>query len=387
MSLRVVEGSTLEINEKFVDDFNDPYIPAEGQAGPEVKILDVRGDRPELVLSKYASPDPSEPGNWQVALGVPVLDLTELTDFNVVWSLIDEDHNTHRIKHVLQVEPSSQNRVTDIVLLVKDRNNKLNFSLPFPYDPLDYEVKIDFFKGNKPLIDDLDIEDASVNIRKGRELTRVQLPAVVDKSTFEPHTLIVHVTELTQGIESSLTYKVWCVTPQVMVAASMVEDHINKARLENVIPELEYTQQDLILYLYRGLQLFNGLLPRLTAFNGMNMQGIILNAWVTCSSYYALSAQLQAEGSMAYDFSGQSVSFNVDRSPSIEAALGRIESQIDQNVKPVKVLLGKAGIVSGDGSQGSKYISGAQNFGMLGVTQSPTTIHSLRLRTPRVRRV
>lgn len=387
MSLRVTEGQTLEVKELFVDDFNDPYIPAEGQPGPEVKILDVRGDKPELVVTKFATADPSQVGNWQVDLGVPVLDLTDVTDFQVVWSLIDEDHNTHRIKHVLQVEPSSQNRVTDILVILKPRNNKLSFSLPIPYDDSKHTGMIDLYKGNNVLIDELDMADASVTIRPGRELTRVELPAVVDNSNFEPHTLLVTITDTVTTLESTYTYKVWAITPQVMAAASLVEDHINKARLDNVIPELEYTQQDLIQYLYRGLNMFNVLPPRLTAFTGMDMKGIILNCWVTCSSYYALASQLQAEGAMAFDFSGQSVSFNVDRSPSIEAALGRIETQINDTVKPAKVLLAKAGVISGSGAQGDKYISGAQSFGLLGVSQSPTTKLGLKLNTPRIRKL
>lgn len=387
MSLRVVEGQTLEVQELFVDDFNDPYIPAEGQPGPEVKLFDIRGDKPELVVSKFATADPSQVGNWQVDLGVPVLDLTDLTDFKVVWSLIDEDHNTHRIQHVLQVEPSSQNRVTDIVLVMKPRGNKISFSMPIPWDETVWEGTIDLYKGNTALIDELSMTDPTVSIRPGRELSRVTLPAAVDAKNLEPHTLLVTLTNIATGTEETLTYKIWVVTPQAMVAASMVEDHINKARLQNVIPELEYTQQDLIQYLYRGLNMFNVLPPRLTAFNGTDMKGIILNCWVTCSSYYALAAQLQAEGSMAYDFSGQSVSFNVDRSPSIEAALGRIESQIDQTVKPAKVLLAKAGVISGSGSQGDKYISGAQSFGTLGITQSPTTKLGLKLNTPRIRKL
>lgn len=98
-----------------------------------------------------------------------------------------------------------------------------------------------------------------------------------------------------------------------------------------------------------------------------------MDAWLQCSSYYALSAQLQAEGAMAFDYSGAETQLNVDRTPSIEAALGRVESALTEYVKPMKTLLGRAGVVSGDGSQGGRFIDGSSQIGALSLTNSPTT--------------
>lgn len=382
--LRVVEGETLSIKESFLDEFDEPLQPAEGSAGPEVTLFDTRGEKPLVVAQVTATPD-AIPGHWSVDLGVPVLDLQDLTQFMVMWKFTDDEYGIHRTKHPLLVEPSAQNRITDIVIQVKP-GAKLVFFLPFPYDENRHDVSISLSKGNTYLINELDIADPTVKTRAGQEMTKVTMPAVLDPKNLEPHVLTVDYDDIGSARQDTLTFKVWAVTPQVLVAASMVEDHINKARLQNVIPELEYTQQDLVLYLYRGLNMFNQLAPRITAFSGMNMQGVILHSWVTCATYYALAAQLQAEGAMAFDFAGQTVNFNVDRSPSIEAALGRIEQQISEQVRETKKLLAKANVIQGDGSQGSRLISGAQTFGKLGITNSPVTKFSLSARTPRVRR-
>ena len=383
-TLRVVEGETLAIKESFLDEFEEPLQPAEGSAGPEVVLFDIRGEKPSIVAQVTATPD-DIPGNWAVDLGVPILDLRDLTEFRVLWKFVDDELDTHRVKHPLMVEPSAQNRVTDII--VQSRTGaKLNFFLPFPYDEDEHIVTMTLSKGNDYLIDGLDITDPTVKTRVGQEMTKVSLPAVLNDNNLEPHILIVDYEHVNTGRVESMSYKVWAVKPQVLVAASMIEDHINKARLQNVIPELEYTQQDIITYLHRGLMLFNQLAPRLTAFTGMNMQGVILQAWVICSTYYALSAQLQAEGAMAFDFSGQTVNLNVDRSPSIEAALGRIETQISEHVRETKKLLAKANVISGDGSQGARLISGATTFGKLGITNSPVTKFGLSARVPTVRR-
>src|SRR5690606_17640747 len=201
----------------------------------------------------------------------------------------------------------------------------------------------------------------------------VDMPAVVGQPQMYPLSLLVRHKPLNKRVHDTYTYKVWAVTPQILLAARQLEDFINKARLENIIPELEYTQADLLECLARGLSYFNGLQPTITNFTGTNMQGHLLDAWLTCSAMYALGAQIQAEGALAFDFGGQTTSLNIDRTPAIESALGRIESQIENSVKPLKKLLAKAGVIAGDGSQGGQFIDGSGAIGMLSITNSPTT--------------
>lgn len=82
--------------------------------------------------------------------------------------------------------------------------------------------------------------------------------------------------------------------------------------------------------------------------------------------------QYMAEGSLAFDFSGQSVSLNIDRTQYIESMLGRLDSMVENEVKPLKKLLGKYGISTGDGGIGNKAI-GANAFGITTLTRAPTT--------------
>ena len=103
------------------------------------------------------------------------------------------------------------------------------------------------------------------------------------------------------------------------------------------------------------------------------MQGPLLNSWLICSCYYALGAQLQAEGALAFDFGGQTVSLNVDRTPAIESALGRIENEVENTVKPFKKLLGRTGILSGDGSAGGQFMDTSRALGVLGLSNTPLT--------------
>lgn len=392
--ITAVEGQTVALIEQFIDEFDDPLELANNEAGPLVRIYD---DQKDLIIEAIAVPDPSgQPGDWSATISLPKMGLSDKKQFLASWSFRTSDGDIHRSKQALFVEPDSESRESDVVVIVgRDRTMQVLLPVQFtaPIDKREADVVnglpavpavsgdsliFHMYRNNEALFGEgLDVADPNSGIKLTVQMgkTVATLPAIVGKAKLEAILLLVEYRKFGMQMPTSFSYKVWPITPQVLVAASQMEDFINKARLANVIPELDYTQADLIQYLQRGLSLFNSLAPHTSNFDGTNMQGPILDAWLQCSAYYALAAQLQAEGALAFDFSGQSVSLNVDRTPSIESALGRIESAIEQNVKPFKKLLAKAGVLSGDGSAGGQNINGANHLGTLGLTNAPTTRH------------
>lgn len=384
-----VEGSTVVAKEVFLDDItHDPYELSNAEQGPIVRLFDADNN---IIAEQIAIPDHEGPvGSWASTIPVPKMGLRNRVELRLVWQFRTEDNDIHRSTQVCFVEPATEGRDTDIVVIV-GRDATMQINVPFGFNPSIPEIPADLTKGtpaipavprdevqfflyrnNIPLYEYLPHTDSSITYSTSANRTTFNIPAVVGEAKLEPLLCIVEYFQQGQTRQNFI-YKVWPVTPQMLVAASQVEDFINKARVENVIPELEYTQADLLQYLQRGLNLFNSLAPHITSFNGVNMQGPILECWVTCSCYYALASQLQAEGALAFDFSGQTVNLNIDRTPAIEGALGRVESAIENFVKPFKKLLSKAGILSGDGSDGGKYINGSRSLGSLSVINAPTT--------------
>jgi hypothetical protein len=156
----------------------------------------------------------------------------------------------------------------------------------------------------------------------------------------------------------------------------MLSEYVNKARVKNVIPELDFTTSDFLLYLWRGLNLFNSFPPLVTGFTGTAMSGALLDAWIVCSSHCLLSAQIQAEGASAFNFSGQSVTFDVDRTGFIESALGRLDATIDNTVKPFKKQLVKSGATGGPGNISSSALSYGRAFGRVFLTNNPISMRN-----------
>lgn len=369
--MRVIEGETATLTQVFLRPDGDPMLPLDFSHGPLITGLDPDG---EIIIESNAIPD-GAPGTWSTTFAVPVLGLRDEITVTVIWYFEHEDGND-RVVQSITIEPQREHRITDIVVLMDDQE-ATTFDVVVPWSVRDTDTVAFSLSLNNEVVARYTTTDPDVVLlNRFSARTEYRLPIAGTPARIAPYALIAIYKAADKSVAESnktTTFKVWPVTPQILVAASMVQDFCDRARLENVIPELEYTQADLVQYLYRGLATFNQLPPRATDFTGTNMQGQFLDAWIICACIQALSAQFLAEGSLAFDFSGQTVSLNMDRSPAIEATLGRLENQLNTIVMPFKKLIGRAGVISGDGSQGGRVIDGAQKFGVLGVTNSPTT--------------
>lgn len=368
---RVVEGDVAVVKELFVDDFDVPLDLINTESGPLVRLLDSQ----DIISEVYALPSVADtPGTWAANVPIPLFDLTESKEFKLVWTFRSSEGDVYKTTQTLVVEPDAEHRISDISL-VKDVDINMEVVLPHVFNESDGDtVSFQLFWNNEARYSTpLTPTDPSISTHLGLDQTifTLGLGGFVDP-TLSP--MILFMTYKKLGASAvRYEYNIWYVTPQIIVAAKLLEDWINKAKIENVIPALEYTQSDLIMYLQRGLALFNSIGTMITNFDGTNMQGPILDSWLVCSTYYALGAQLQAEGALAFDFSGQTVNLNVDRTPTIEAALGRVEQQLENSVKPVKKLLARYGVSSGSGAQGGKFMTGAKNLGILQILNAPTS--------------
>lgn len=362
--LNVVEGDVLDARILFLDDADQPVLPKPGY--PIATLY----NSTKLIVGQQFGSATTNVGEWNAQLAIPDMGLDEPIEFKLLWKMKSRDNVLYKDRDIIRIEPKTDVRTGDVVS-VFNVDLKSSFSLPVVIKGPDIaQSSYSIFNGNTLLAHDIPLTDSLVIIRPGIDRTVVQIPLTVPQARLEPY-LVMFKVGLGTADTRTYTFKLYAVTPAIIGAMGTLEDYINKSRIENVIPELRYTDSDLLGYLQRGLALFNSYPPALTAFNGTDMQGMIQDAWLVCSTYYALGAQLQAEGSLAFDFSGQSVTLNVDRTPTIESALGRMESLIDSTVKPMKKLLTKAGVLGGSGSQGRGFIDGSRSIGSVTIANSP----------------
>lgn len=371
MIYRAAEGTVLSTRQELLDDNENPILCKAGY--PKVALV----DSDKQVLSSIIANPGQVPGDWFANISIPNMSLSSSGEFTVRWRTIGTDGQKYTIKDAVIVEPQIDSRETDVVALFGDTT--VAFVLPTTLLDTD-EAVYQIYTDNSPLlntpVDILNTAQVQVD-RSGVETTRVTIPLIVPNASLFASLLKVNVTRVGVPVPITYLYKLWALTPQLFLTMTYLEDFLNKSRIDNVIPELRYTTGDLIGYLERGLNYFN-MIEKPTYFNGTNMQGALLDAHLICSEYYALNTQLLAEGSLSFDFSGQGMSLNVDRTPALESALGRIESQIDSRIIPLKKELVKNGLTGGDGSVGGGNLNNVYAKGMLSVMNAATT----RISTP-----
>lgn len=357
-----VDGAVLAVSQTFLDDDEQPLIPASGY--PKVRLLDNDGD---LIVSVNAAAS-ADPGKWTANIPVPKMDLEARTEFKLQWRFKDDTGGRHKVTEVALIEPAVDKRTGDVVVLFGDADFDITLPLVFTDG---WTGTWQIYRDNEPCIENpIALEDATKRTTLDNTTFTLPLTEIPD-ADLTAYLLSFRVRPPT-GRQRTYNFKLWAVTPTIMRAMTQMEDFLNKSRVENVIPELRYTDSDLMTYLERGLYMFNRVgYP--TGFTGTNMQGSLYDCWLICSCYYALGAQLLAEGSLAFDFNGQGVSLNVDRTPQLDSALGRVESQIDSQVVPLKKVLNTQGITQGDGSVGATNLNNPLSHGRLGIINANTT--------------
>lgn len=167
--------------------------------------------------------------------------------------------------------------------------------------------------------------------------------------------------------------QMWIVNPSILSATDDMRRKVSKAA--STIygrPDLLYTVDTLIAWLRRGMDLFNGY-GAPTSFTMTNAKGPVREYWLLCAEVAAIEAQYIAEGEKAFDFQGQAISLSVDRTGMLDAAASKIQSRLDNELKPFKQNLVIKGNTGGDGSSDiSRLQRGA--IGGVGITITNASI-------------
>lgn len=359
-------GSPVVVKESFLSRSNTPLLPNVNDL-PLVALFSPN----RTVLYKAIATSGNVPGEWTATLQVPQIKVTDHTELPVLWRFVADDGDKITVRDAVVVSPSDV-RDSESVITVEDTE----FTARVPFRVSYNTVKALLYKDNKVLstwTNNTDLEIITANSYTSTiKFVIPDMSVLTDVGSLVPYTLVISDTAAANKSTSWL----YVVNASILSATMMLSEFVNKARVKNVIPELDFTTSDLLLYLWRGLNMFNALPPMVTGFTGTAMSGALLDAWIACSSHCLLSAQIQAEGASAFNFSGQSVTFDVDRTGFIESALGRLDATIDNTVKPFKKQLVKAGATGGPGNISTSALTYGRAFGRVFLTNNPISMRN-----------
>jgi hypothetical protein len=177
------------------------------------------------------------------------------------------------------------------------------------------------------------------------------------------------------------TANLWIVNPSIMNAVDDVKSKINKARQTLFgTPDSQYPSTEILKWLRRGMDAFNGAYGVFTSFTMTNAQGVVREFWLSYGEKYSLEAQYGLEAEKMFNFSGAAISLDVDRTGLIDNMIGKIQSYLDQEVKAVKQNLIIKGWTLGDGSAGGTAnfgkLAGSGSMGAVGISITPALLYN-----------
>jgi hypothetical protein len=169
------------------------------------------------------------------------------------------------------------------------------------------------------------------------------------------------------------------VNSSIMQAIDDVKSKVNKARQTLYgTADSQFPSTEILKWLRRGMDAFNGGYGVLTGFNMTNAMGGVREYWLLYAEKFALESQYLLEGEKAFNFSGASISLEVDRTSNLDSAASKIQSVLDNEFKPFKQNLIIKGNSGGDGSgpdgQGGFNKSQRGSMGSVGITITPASV-------------
>lgn len=193
-------------------------------------------------------------------------------------------------------------------------------------------------------------------------------------NSVRPHTMIWRYSESKYpSVVFSEQADFWVINPSMSQAVNDVKSMVNKARTTLYgTPDLLFPAATILTWLRRGGDMFNGFKGYFTNFTFTNAQGPIREYWLMCTELMALRSQYLAEGEKAFDFQGQAISLNVDRTQYLDAAANQIQQRLADELPNFKTQLINKGNTGGDGSQDPTQLQRGA-MGSVGITISPAT--------------
>ncbi len=170
----------------------------------------------------------------------------------------------------------------------------------------------------------------------------------------------------------------WVVNPSLIQAVEDVKSKINKARQTLYgTADSQFPSSEIMKWLRRAGDAFNGAHGVFTNFSFTNAMGGVREYWLLYAEKFALESQYLLEGEKAFNFSGASISLDVDRTGFLDSMASKLQSTLDSEFKPFKQNLVIKGHTSGDGSgDGNGNFGGSQRgaMGSVGITLTPATL-------------
>lgn len=326
---KVVRGTAVVFQELFVEEDGTPLVPGDPSAYPAVAIL---SPTEEVIQTGVGTAVSGSPGRWQFSWFVPAD--SELSTADTPWR-IDWTFLTNGNR---QITRGAEFQVIDNIEATPEERQYFNLT----------------FKGQKErlIVKFKDPQDSVQLTLIGPSNTETSLtPRIQTVTDGQFHVYYADTDELDRtgcylsvwttratALSSPATFVQQVRVPEMLFWWIQPDFRMLIDKLQKKIGHVQsYSDADLYGYLLRGVEILNQTNPvtgwSLTNFpTAYGMTTFLLAA----ATWWGLQAQYLSEAELSFNFSGQTVTLDVDRTGFYADAMGRLKDYLDNELQKTK---------------------------------------------------
>lgn len=324
---KAVRGTTVVFEQLFLEEDDSPIVPLDTVAYPAVSIV---SSLEEVVQSGVATSMGS--GRWRFTWFVPAdIELSGPDNpWRIDWTIVTAGGR--------QIDRQSNFIVIDNIEASPDERAYTNLTYLGNTERAVVRFKNEQVEVSATLIDQGGVPTdltPGINVIQSDGLYTyyADTPVMNTPGSFlvvwtSRQTVISPATTIVQQIRvPEMIF--WWTQPSLRMLIDKVQKKIGHVQ--------SYSDSDMYEYLQRGQDFVNAVNP---------ITGWSLNSWpssfgmtnflLMAAAWWGLNAQFIAEGELKFSFSGQTVSLDVDRTSTYEAAMGRLKDYLDNQLQQTK---------------------------------------------------
>jgi hypothetical protein len=287
--------------------------------------------------------------------------------YQVRWTLVLNGQSFYSFENIKVVGPATVPVGVEDVVELAGEDVSVSCVLDRPFD----NVSVQVYQNNTAISGPIG-GIAPVKTADGWLYTAALTGLPLD-AQLEPYTLIWSAKNLNNPYTERQTGRLFMINASLLSATDDMRLLVNRSRTTIAHAEdILFTVPLLLSYLRRGRDAFNGAYGVPLNFTMLDARGPIREYWLRFSEIMALRGQYLAEGEKVFNFSGQAIQLDVDRTQYYDQMANNLQQLLDNECRQFKTLLVKRGIMGGDGNADpTKQRPGAA--GAIGITITPAS--------------
>lgn len=328
----------------------------------------VRDNNQNLIVSGIAE-QTNKPERWQALIALPATLIPG--NYNIIW--IAKTSKSKQINREQFSIVDSTPNYYELDLLVPEKSSVTDYLKTQSSETVS-NISVDIITPEGLSI--YQTTNVTESVQGENRLFRLKTPVLDNLYAGGSFALyIINWTFTVDGETQTEHHFVYVVNPKVLAYVNELRRMIDKAGIQNPNVALRYNNVDLVAYLNLGLQFVNLQPPQQTAFTLADIPNNLYIYVLYSAAVHALESRYMAEAEAAFNFNGQPITLEVDRTQFLDAAISRYNEKLG-NLNEVKKGIAMSGGGSG-GGVGFSSASGDNSGGVLSLSRGPLTQFSL----------